>query len=115
LHKDWEALLDLAAFPFWLESTSHTSPKALSEAWEKQLSPKPLEDYEIRGAEVLSFQQMQERFGPPPQRLAKLPLGQKGYWFAVVNVSGKAVVLLLREFPARPPSGPVLKVVAFHD
>jgi hypothetical protein len=112
LKKDWEAMFLLAAFPFWLESKTFSSPQTLREAWEKQLSQRRLDGYEIRGIEVLTLEQMKERFGPPPERLGKLLSGRHSHWFAVANLSGRAVVLLLQ-----PPSrhNPAFKVVAFHD
>jgi len=111
LRKDWERMFDVAAFPFWLESKAYSSFEDLHEAWEKQLSQKHLEDYEIRGIEVLTVAQMKERFGPPPARLNKLLSNRDTYWFAVANVSGRAVVLLIQP----PTERSSFKVVAFHD
>jgi len=111
LRKNWDAMLELAAFPFWLESKTFPSPQALREEWEKQLSQKHLDDYEVRGIEVLTLEQMKARFGPPPERLGKLLQGRNTHLFAIANVSRRAVVLLLQ-----PPSrDATFKVVAFHD
>ncbi|MCL2011860.1 MAG: hypothetical protein FWG75_03610 [Cystobacterineae bacterium] len=107
LRNDWDEILSLAAFPFWLESKTYSFPIALRVAWEKQLSQKRLANYEIRGIEVFSFEQMKERFGPPPERLKQLLSNRRNHWFAVANISGKAAILVLQ------PS--TLKVVAFHD
>ena len=111
LREDWDALLELAAFPFWLESKAHASPEALRETWAKQLSQKRLDAYAIGGIEVLTLEQMKARFGPPPERLHKLLQGRNLPLFAVANLSGKAVVLLLQV----PSSSSGLKVVGFHD
>jgi len=111
LRNNWEALLELTAFPFWLESQTYPSAQALREAWETPLSQKHLGSYEIGGIEVLTLAQMRERFGPPPERLHKLLQGRNTHFFAVANVSGRAVVLMLQ--PPSRDSG--FKVVAFHD
>jgi hypothetical protein len=109
LTEDFAAAGELSALPFFLENQKIDTHSALLEAWRRELRGKRVDLLEVKGLEVLTFEEMQAKHGKPPARLGRWPYQTGKTKIAVANVSGRAAVLLLRQV------GGKWKVVAFHD
>ncbi len=99
-----------SAVPFFLEDRRITDRDELGSEWLRVLRSRRVELHVLYGVEVYTPQEMEEKYGKPPARLANLPWKAPRTWIAVGNLSGRPAVALLREF--RP--GEYL-LTGFHD
>src|SRR5215510_3384828 len=103
------ALVEHAAFPFYLDSKKITQPRDLLQEWTRNLSHKRTDLLVLYGIEVLTPAEMEKKYGRPPRRLSSLPWRAPDACLAVSNLSGRAAVILLR------PVNGGWRVIAFHD
>jgi hypothetical protein len=106
---DVRGVVKLAAFPFQLEGQRLDSADALSQEWLRQQRNKRTDLLALDGLEVLTPQAMEQRYGPPPARLAALPWQGPRTLLAVGTLSGRPAVAIFRE-----ESGG-WRLVGFHD
>jgi len=106
---DASSLLGHCGFPFYLEDRRVDRPEDLRQDWVKSLRSKRTDLLVLFGVEVLSPAEMEKKYGSPPRRLGAWAWRTPGSLLAVANLSGHAVVLLLR------PMGATWQVVAYHD
>lgn len=108
LQSDARQLVAMSAFPFYLEGQRVDGAEPLFQEWLTNLRAKRTDLLSLYGLDVYTPEQMQEKYGPPPARLAKVPLRGKTY-VVVANLSGRAAVAVFREVDT------MWKVVAFTD
>jgi hypothetical protein len=89
----------LMSFPFQLEERRLDTPEALVATWGRQLRLKRTDLLNLYGVEVLTYADMEQKYGRPPARLGALvPRGAEVY-VAVANLSGRAAVVLYQKTP----------------
>lgn len=89
----------LMTFPFQLEDRRLDTPEALVATWGRQLRFRRTDLLDLYGVEVLTYADMEQKYGRPPARLGALvPRGTEVY-VAVANLSGRAAVVLYRQTP----------------
>jgi hypothetical protein len=87
----------LLTFPFQLEERKFETPESLVVTWVKQLRNKRTDLITLYDVEVLTYAELEKKYGKPPARLgAILPRGHEVY-AAVANLSGHAAVVLYRQ------------------
>lgn len=106
---DAAGALRLSGFPFQLEERRVDRPEDLKADWSVRLRKKRTDLWTIYDVEVLSPAEMEKKYGKPPSRLASWSWRAPKTQVAVANVSGHAVVLLLRQV------GATWQIVGFHD
>lgn len=106
---DASGLLAHCGFPFHLEDHRVDRAEDLRADWIRSLKAKRTDLLMLLDLEVLTPAEMEKKHGPPPRRLASWSWRAPGALLAVANLSGHAVVLLLR------PMGAAWQVVAYHD
>lgn len=106
---DGARLMSHAGFPFFLEGRRVDRPEELRTEWAKALRSRRTDLLTLYGIEVLTPAEMEKRYGRPPQRLSAWPWRAPNTQVAVVNLSGHAAILLLRQ------AGAAWQVVGFHD
>jgi hypothetical protein len=85
-------------YPFQLEDKKYGTENELIAAWVKELRNKRTDLVTLYDVEVLSFAEMEKKYGPPPARLGLSLKGQEGF-AAVGNLSGRPAIFLLRATP----------------
>ncbi|HZH76011.1 MAG TPA: hypothetical protein VEY88_08260 [Archangium sp.] len=95
LTGDVRSTLQMLSFPFQLEERSFDTPEALVVTWVKQLRQKRTDLVTLYDIEVLSYGDMEKKYGKPPARLGALATRGEVY-AAVANLSGRAAVILYR-------------------
>lgn len=95
LSGDVRSTLQMLSFPFQLEERSFDTPEALVVTWVKQLRQKRTDLVTLYDIEVLSYGDMEKKYGKPPARLGALATRGEVY-AAVANLSGHAAVILYR-------------------
>lgn len=97
LTGDVRGAVPMLAFPFQLEERRFDTPESLVVAWVKEIRNKRTDLVTLYDIEVLSYAEMEKKYGKPPARLgAIIPRGTEVY-AAVANLSGRAAVLLYRK------------------
>lgn len=109
LGGDARALTGGCALPFHLEGKRFEEHEPLFREWLRQLRARRLDTLTLDGLEVLTPQQMEQKHGPPPARLAHLPWKGPRTWIAVASLSGHPAVAVLQ----RQPNG--WRLVAYTD
>ena len=97
---DARSLVLLSAFPFQLEDRNLASPDELHVEWLKNLRNKRTDVLTLYGVDVLTPQEMEKKYGKPPQRLGRMPLNQPRTFISVNNLSGRAAIVVWRYFDA---------------
>ncbi len=95
LAHDVDGLVALTPAPFSFDGTSAKSVAEVREHWASLLDRHPLTGVRLYGIEVLPFAGMVQRYGPPPARLANLPLRQA--MVGIANLGGHATLVLWRK------------------
>ncbi|WP_199242774.1 hypothetical protein [Vitiosangium sp. GDMCC 1.1324] len=109
LTNDVRSTVPMLAFPFQLEERRFDTPESLVVTWVKQLRNKRTDLITLYDIEVLTYAEMEKKYGKPPTRLgAIVPRGTEVY-AAVANLSGRAAVILYRQ------DGPDWKAFAYTD
>lgn len=85
-------------YPFQLEDKRYGTPEELTAAWAKELRSKRTDLVTLYDIEVLSFAEMEKKYGKPPARLGLNLAGVQGY-AAVANLSGHPAIFLFRQAP----------------
>lgn len=86
-------------YPFLLEDKRYGSPDELVAAWVKELRDRRTDLITLYDVEVLSFAELEKKYGKPPERLGYNLAGMQGY-AAVGNLSGRAALFLFRMTPS---------------
>jgi hypothetical protein len=110
LAGDAGALVQQAELPFLLEDRRLSSADVLKAEWLRQLRSKRTDLLVLRGVEVLTVADLEQRFGKPPARLSSWPLRSGNTLVAVANISGRAAIALYRQ-----GGGGQWRVAAYHD
>jgi hypothetical protein len=98
LLSDVRTVAPLVTYPFQLEERRFDTPESLVVAWVKQLRQKRTDLITLYDIEVLSYAELEKKYGKPPARLgAIVPRGGADVYAAVVNLSGHAAVFLYRQ------------------
>lgn len=85
-------------YPFQLEDKRYGTSEELSAAWVKELRSKRTDLVTLYNVEVLSFAELEKKYGKPPARLGLNLAGIQGY-AAVGNLSGHPALFLFRQTP----------------
>lgn len=97
LTGDVRSTVPLLSFPFQLEERRFDAPESLVVTWVKELRNKRTDLVTLYDIEVLSYAELEKKYGKPPARLgAIVPRGTEVY-AAVANLSGRAAVILYRQ------------------
>jgi hypothetical protein len=107
---DARGAMGFIAVPFHLEGARVTDENALFSTWLRVVREKRTDLLTLYGVEVFSPEAMEKKYGKPPARLQALPWRGPKTWIAVANVSGRAAVLVLKEYAPMD-----LRVIAFTD
>lgn len=95
--------------PFMMEDHRYDKAEEVRAEWARHLRSKRTDLLSIYDVEVLTPAEMEKKYGKPPQRLASWNWRGSGVMVVVANMSGRAAVLLMRQF------GAVWQVVGYHD
>jgi hypothetical protein len=96
-------------FPFFMEDRRFERPDELRSEWGKNLRTKRTDLLKLYDVEVLTPAEMEKKYGAPPRRLSAWGWRGQGTFLAVGNVSGHAVVIMLKQV------GAAWQVVAYSD
>jgi len=102
-------LVQQAELPFFLEDKRITSSEQLKSEWLNQLRSKRTDLLALKGFEILTPAEMEQRFGKPPSRLSSWPISSGKTYLVVANLSGRAAVALYHQ------AGEEWRIVAYHD
>ena len=92
---DADSLSLLCKLPFYFESRLASTPEELKREWSSALTGKSLEVAKLYDIELLTAEEMTEKYGRPPERLSAWPL--KGGMLSVANIDGHPVIVLWRK------------------
>ena len=106
---DSPGMLAHCGLPFMMEDRRIERGEELRGDWTKSLRAKRTDLLVLYDVEILTPAEMEKKYGPPPRRLSSWSWRGANTYLAVGNLSGRAMVLLLR------PAGAAWQVVAFHD
>lgn len=95
--------------PFMMEDHRIDHAEDVRAEWARHLRSKRTDLLALYDIEVLTPGEMEKRHGRPPPRLSGWNWRSSGTLVAVANISGHAIILLLRQY------GVVWQVVGFHD
>ncbi len=95
--------------PFVMEDHRIDHAEDLRTEWARHLRSKRTDLMSVYDIEVLTPADMEKKYGKAPQRLQSWNWRSSGTLFAVANVSGRASVMLMKQF------GAVWQVVGYHD
>jgi hypothetical protein len=97
LNGDVRGIARSLSYPFQLEERRFDTPESLVGAWVKQLRQKRTDLVSLYDIEVLSYADLEKKYGKPPARLgAIVPRGGADVYAAVANLSGRAAIILYR-------------------
>lgn len=85
-------------YPFQLEDKRYGGSEELVAAWVKELRSKRTDLVTLYNVEVLTFPELEKRYGKSPARLGLNLAGVQGY-AAVGNLSGRPAIFLFRQTP----------------
>lgn len=106
---DTPGMLAHCGLPFMMEDRRIDRAEDLRSDWVKSLRSKRTDLLVLYDVEVLSPAEMEKKYGTPPRRLSSWGWRGANAYLAVGNLSGHAMVLLLR------PVGAAWQIVGFHD
>lgn len=93
--RDLDTLARLTPTPFSFDGADAVNRAAVRQRWAALLERYPVDQLQLRGVVVLSYEELVARHGKPPVRLQRLSL--PGTQAAVVDLNGKDAVLLWRK------------------
>lgn len=106
---DTPGMLAHCGLPFMMEDRRIDRAEDLRSDWVKNLRAKRTDLLVLYDVEILSPAEMEKKYGPPPRRLSSWSWRGANAYLAVGNLSGHAMVLLLK------PVGAAWQIVGFHD
>jgi hypothetical protein len=106
---DVGGLVSRVGVPFFLEDRRFERVEDLRAEWGKNLRQKRTDLLTLYDVEVLNPAAMEKKYGKPPNRLNGWNWRTPKTYLAVVNTSGHATVLMLRQ------AGLAWQVIGFHD
>lgn len=95
--------------PFMMEDHRYDKAEEVRAEWARHLRSKRTDLLSVYDVEVFTPAEMEKKYGKPPGRLSSWNWRGSGVLIVVANVSGRAAVLLMRQF------GAVWQVVGYHD
>ncbi len=95
LARDLDGLCALTPPPFSFDGTDARSREEVRRAWTRVLQRHTLAGRTVQGIEVMSYEDLVQRHGAPPERLSGLPLA--GSEAAIVNLGGRPTILLMKK------------------
>jgi hypothetical protein len=97
LNGDVRGIAPSLTYPFQLEERRFDTPESLVMTWVKQLRQKRTDLISLYDIEVLSYADLEKKYGKPPARLgAIVPRGGVDVYAAVANLSGRGTIILYR-------------------
>ena len=97
LNGDVRNVAPTLAYPFQLEERQFDTPESLVVTWVKQLRQKRTDLIALYDIEILSYAELEKKYGKPPARLgAIVPRGGADVYAAVANLSGRGAIILYR-------------------
>jgi hypothetical protein len=97
LSGDVRGIAPSLSYPFQLEERRFDTPESLVVTWVKQLRQKRTDLVNLYDIEVLSYTDLEKKYGKPPARLgAIVPRGGTDVYAAVANLSGRGAIILYR-------------------
>lgn len=109
LQADARAAAHRSVAPFFLEAQRIESEDLVAQELIKHLRAKRTDLLTLYGVELFTLAEMEQKHGKLPARLSSWPTRERGAWFAVANISGRAAVAMLKR------SGDHWRVFAYHD
>jgi hypothetical protein len=106
---DTGRLVARSGFPFFMEAKRIDRAEDLRTQWGKSLRSRRADLLKLYSVDVFLPQDMEKKYGKPPQRLNGWNWRSPNTYVAVGNLSGHATVLLLHQ------AGAAWQVVGFHD
>ncbi|HSP78444.1 MAG TPA: hypothetical protein VLQ93_07940 [Myxococcaceae bacterium] len=97
LTGDVRSAVPMLLFPFQLEDRKFDTPESLIASWVKQLRQKRTDLITLYDIEVLPYAELEKKYGKPPARLGGFAPRRGEVHAAVVNLSGRAAVILFRQ------------------
>jgi hypothetical protein len=107
LARNTDLLTSLCKPPFFFEGKAAYTPEEVRKRWAGSLSNEPLETVRLHDVEVLTPEEMVQKYGKAPERLAAWPL--RGNMITVGNLSGHPAVVLWKK------TGSGWAALGFHD
>ncbi len=107
LEKNVEILAQLCKAPFFFEGRAVGTDAEMKARWSNLIGGEPLEGVSLYDIELLSLEEMTQKYGKPPDRLRAWSM--QGAIFSVANLSGHATVVMWRKF------GDKWLALGFHD
>jgi hypothetical protein len=97
LNGDVRNVAPTLSYPFQLEERRFDTPETLVVTWVKQLRQKRTDLIALYDIEILSYAELEKKYGKPPARLgAIVPRGGADVYAAVANLSGRGAIILYR-------------------
>jgi hypothetical protein len=95
MRGDANSLALLCKLPFHFESRPVSTPEELKRGWSSALMGKSLASAKLYDVELLTADEMIEKYGRPPERLSAWPL--KGGMLSIANIDGHPVIVLWKK------------------
>ena len=93
--------------PFYFEGKAANNPDDVRRRWAAALNSRPVERFTLYGIDVMTPEEMEAKYGKPPEKLSGWPM--RGGMITVANLSGQAAVVLWKK------NGTTWSAVAYHD
>ncbi len=90
--RDLGTLVALSPAPFSFDGATAQTAAEVRNRWAEILDRHPVERLKLLGVEVVGAAEMVKKNGPPPARLAHLPL--QGSTIGIANLNGRATLVL---------------------
>jgi hypothetical protein len=95
LASDVEKLTALSPPGFAFDGRQAWSQADIRAEWTRALGRRPLAGLKVHGAEVVGYDEMVKRYGPPPERWSRINLSATR--IAIVKLDGQALLVIFRK------------------
>jgi hypothetical protein len=106
---DTNRVVSRAGYPFFMEARRVDRPEELRTQWGKALRSRRTDLLKLYSVEVFLPADMEKKYGKAPARLSAWSWRSPNTYVAVGNLSGHAVIVLMRQ------AGAAWRFVGFHD
>jgi hypothetical protein len=93
--RDLDSLCQLTPAPFSFDGVEAHNREEVRRAWTRVLQRHTVSGRKLGAIEVLSYEELVKRYGPPPERLASLPFA--GSEAAVADLGGRLTIILMKK------------------
>jgi hypothetical protein len=93
--RDLDTLCQLTPAPFSFDGTEARSRDEVRRAWTRVLQRHTVSTRKLGATELVSYEDLVKRYGPPPDRLGSLPLA--GSQAVIADLGGRPTILFLRK------------------